>query len=164
MRSLLLRPTGGTTQPQGSQGRLPRPGEAGFDPWCLTDPNTRMSWQQDRRARQAIRLLWANDPSPDRALAVQDRINPALARGDIAYARAYGQQVGPYFCCPWSSIFLVKRPVRIGGRRLRPMQQFTLDVSAEGLAEGDAFRREILVGPFAPTDEVDYCDPAGDDH
>jgi hypothetical protein len=44
------------------------------------------------------------------------------------------------------------------------MQQFNLDVSAEGLAEGNTFRREILVGPFAPTDEVDYCDPAGDDH
>jgi hypothetical protein len=40
------------------------------------------------------------------------------------------------------------------------VQQFTFDVSAEG----GEFRRQILVGPFAPTDEVDYCDPAGEGH
>jgi hypothetical protein len=163
MPELLARPDG-TTQPAGSHGRLPRPGEAGFDPWCLTDPATRPGWQQDRRAVRAIRLLWESDPSPDRTVAIQDQIDAALARGDIAVARAYGQQVGPYFCCPWSSIFLVKRPVRIGGRRLRPMQQFTFDVSAEGLAEGERFRREILLGPFHPTDDVDYCDPVGEGH
>jgi len=153
-----------SAQPGGAHSRLPRPGEAGFDPWCLTDPATRTGWQQDRRAVRAIRLLWANDPSPERTLAIQDQINAALARGDIARARAYGRQMGPYFCCPWSSIFLVKRPVRIGGQRLRTMQQFTFDVSAEGLAEGEKFRREILLGPFTPTDDVDYCDPAGEDH
>src|SRR6266540_977404 len=153
-----------SAQPGGAHSRLPRPGEAGFDPWCLTDPATRTGWQQDRRAVRAIRLLWANDPSPERTLAIQDQINAALARGDIARARASGRQMGPYFCCPWSSIFLVKRPVRIGGQRLRTMQQFTFDVSAEGLAEGEKFRREILLGPFTPTDDVDYCDPAGEDH
>jgi len=37
-------------------------------------------------------------------------------------------------------------------------------VSAEGLAEGERFRREILLEPFHPTDDVDYCDPAGEGH
>lgn len=44
------------------------------------------------------------------------------------------------------------------------MQQFTLDVSGEELANGGAFRREILIGPFIPTDDVDYCDPTGGGH
>jgi hypothetical protein len=97
-------------------------------------------------------------------VAIQDQINGALAGGRIGYARAYGQQVGPYCCCPWSSVYLVKRPARIGGRRLRPMQQFTFDVSGEELAHGGAFRREILLGPFTPTGDVDYCDPTGGGH
>jgi len=104
-----------------------------------------MSWQQDRRAPSGdpaavgARPVAGSDPGhsgPDQR---------ALARGAIACTRAYGEQVGPYFCCPWSSIFLVKRPVRIGARRLRPMQQFTFDVSAEGLAEGEALKRELLL-------------------
>jgi hypothetical protein len=43
------------------------------------------------------------------------------------------------------------------------MQQFTFDVSAEGIAEGGQFVRRLLLGPFHPTSKVDYCDPAADD-
>jgi hypothetical protein len=64
-----------------------------------------------------------------------------------------------YFCCPWSAIYLVRRPVTIAGQRLRPMQQFTFDVSAEEMAEGGEFVRRLLPGPFHPTSKVDYCDP-----
>ena len=56
------------------------------------------------------------------------------------------------------------RSLRIGGQRLRTMQQFTFDVSAEGLAKGERFRREILLGPFTLTDDLDYCDPTGEAH
>ncbi len=52
----------------------------------------------------------------------------------------------------------------IGGRRLPSGQQFTADVSAEELAEGGAFKRELLLGSFTPTDRIDYCDPAGGGH
>ncbi len=31
------------------------------------------------------------------------------------------------------------------------------------MERGRPFRREILVGDFKPTDDVDYCLPGGDD-
>jgi hypothetical protein len=37
--------------------------------------------------------------------------------------------------------------------------QFVFDVSAEEVAEGGAFVRRIVRGPFHSTDDVDYCDP-----
>lgn len=56
--------------------RLPGPGEPGFDPWCLTDPNTRSRWQRDPQAQRAI------DYATD----------------------AQGRLVGNCHCCPWSAI------------------------------------------------------------
>jgi hypothetical protein len=74
-----------------------------------------------------------------------------------------GQAASHYYCCPWSSIYQVRRPVTIAGRRLRPMQQFTFDVSAEEMAEGGQFTRRSLPGPIHTTSEVDYCDPTSGD-
>jgi hypothetical protein len=71
--------------------------------------------------------------------------------------------ISHYFCCPWSAIYLVRRPVTIAGQRLRPMQQFTYDVSAEEIAEGGQFVRRLVLGPFHPTSTVDYCNPTADD-
>jgi hypothetical protein len=42
--------------------------------------------------------------------------------------------------------------------------QVTFDVSGEELAEGGPFVRRIVLGPFQPTSEVDYCDPEGGHH
>ncbi len=151
--------TGPSAAPVSGGARLPRPGEPGFDPWCLTDPSARAGWQADPSARRAIRTLWANDPDPARTLAIQEQIDAALARGDIAYAETRdGRRLGHYYCCPWAPIYVVKRPVDIGGRRLRALQEFTFDVSAEQVARGGRFQRELLVGSFQPTDQVDYCD------
>ncbi|MGI8714866.1 MAG: hypothetical protein ACR2NR_17140 [Solirubrobacteraceae bacterium] len=47
----------------------------------------------------------------------------------------------------------------IAGRRPASGARFTFDVSAEELAEGGEFTRELHVGGFQVTDEVDYCDP-----
>ena len=58
----------------------------------------------------------------------------------------------------------MKRPVTIGGKRLRSLQQFTYDVSAEEMLSGGAFKREILIGVFQSTDKVDYCDPQSGGH
>jgi hypothetical protein len=55
-----------------------------------------------------------------------------------------------------------RRPVTIAGRQLRPMQQFTFDVSAEEMAEGGQFVRRLLPGPFHPTSNIDYCDPTAE--
>ena len=34
----------------------------------------------------------------------------------------------------------------------------------ELIAEGGAFKRDLLVGPFSPTNDVDYCDPDAGGH
>lgn len=153
----------GVRAPAGS--RLPGPGEPGFDPWCLTSPMTRPQWQNDPAARRAVETQWRFDPDPRQTLRIQAQIDAARERGDIDFATdARGRFIGNYFCCPWSAIYVVKRPVSIGGRRLRPLEQFTFDVSAEEVLEGGEFRREILVGRFSPTSEVDYCNPLTGGH
>lgn len=149
----------------GAKGRLPGPGEPGFDPWVLTSPQTRSDWQRDPEAWRAVETQWRLDPDPRRTLEIQAEIDAALGRGDIDYATdARGRSIGNYFCCPWSAIYVVKRPVSIGGRYLRVLEQFTFDVSAEEVLEGGGFRREILAGRFSPTNEVDYCNPLTGGH
>lgn len=143
-------------------GARPLPGQRGFDPWVLTDPAARASWQRDRNAVRAIENLWYHDPDPAATLSIQGQIDAAVAAGHVqAGVTPDGSPIGNYFCCPWSAVYLVRRPVVISGRRLRPGQQFTFDVSAEEIFEGGAFKRELLVGPFSPTREIDYCNPGG---
>lgn len=163
MPALLDRPETEATTAAGP--RLPLPGHAGFDPWCLTDPASRVTWQRDAAARRAIDSLWRYDPDPAGTLTVQSQIDAAVGAGSVtAGLTADGHPIGSYYCCPWSAIYLVRKPVTIGGMRLRPMQQFTFDVSAEEIAEGGEFKRELLLGPFHPTTDVDYCDPSAGGH
>jgi hypothetical protein len=109
-------------------------------------------------ARHHARGLPAShDPHPEVTLAIQGRINAALARGSVAYAtNRHGRPVGQYFCCPWAPIYVARRPVTIAGRHLKSLEEFTLDVSAEPLASGGKFRRRILRGPFEDTASVDF--------
>ncbi len=137
--------------------KLPLPGQPGFDPWCLTDPWVRSLREGDARSRKAIELLWRRDPHPDVTLAIQGQINQALARGAVAYATdRHGRPVGRYFCCPWAPIYVARRRVTIAGRHLKTLEQFTLDVSAEPLANGGKFRRRILRGPFEDAARVGF--------
>lgn len=122
-------------------------------------------WQSDRQARRAIETLWAYDPDPRGTLDIQGEIEAAVERGDLASAtEPGGRPLGNYYCCPWAPIYAAKRPVRIAGRRLRPLQQFTFDVSAEEIAEGGQFKRELLLGNFHLTNKIDYCDPTAGGH
>lgn len=138
---------------------------AADDPWVLTDPGTLAQWQRDPAAREAIEYMWENDPDPTRTLAIQREIEDAMDGGAVDYAtNPAGAPVGPYFCCPWAPVYVAKRAVTIGGTRLRPLQQFTYDVSAEEIPEGGEFERQILIGNFTPTNEIDYCDPRRGGH
>jgi hypothetical protein len=51
---------------------------------------------------------------------------------------------------------VARRPLTIAGRRLKTMEQFTLDVSAEPLANGGKFRRRILRDPFEDAATVGF--------
>jgi hypothetical protein len=142
------------------------PGQPGFDPWQLTDPVSRGRWEQDPKGRRAVAELWRYDPDPRLTLQIQAEIEAALARGDVGFATdGNGQRLGHFFCCPWGPVYVASRPLSIGGRRLRTMEQFIFDVSAEGVALGEPFKREIMVAVFHPTQKVEYGDPtAPPDH
>jgi len=139
------------------------PGGTSFDPWCLTEPGSRPRWQADPRARRAVEALWAVDTDPARTLAIHAQIQAELHAGAIAPA-VENRQGSYYYCCPWSPIYQVRRPVTINGQKLSVPQQFTFDVSGEELAEGGPFVRRIVLGPFHSTTKVDYCDPAAGGH
>lgn len=134
-------------------------GEPRFDPWCLTDPDPLALWQRDAQSRRAVELLWRSDPTPERALAIQSELDESRDAGEIRYARSVAGNLGHDDCCPWAPIDEATRPVTIARRRLATGDRFTFDVSAEERAEGGAFTRELYVGEFHITDEVDYCDP-----
>lgn len=140
--------------------RLPLPGEPGFDPWCLTAPDSVRDWKADPEARRAIARLWQLDPDPARTLQIKGDIDAALARGDVALATdRYGKKLGHFFCCPWGPVYQVVRPVTLAGQRLNPLQQFVYDVTCEGVNVGAHFTREIMVGNFQPTTRHEYGDP-----
>lgn len=153
-------------QPPAASPRGQRPTEmSGFDPWCLTDPASRETWKRDPAARRAVDNLWRFDPDPPATLAVQQQIDQAEQDGSIARATdEYGRPLGHYFCCPWSAVYEVRRPVVIAGQRLPVGTQFAFDVSAEEVDEGGAFVRRLITGPFSRTDRVDYCDPTAAGH
>lgn len=140
--------------------RLPMPNEAGFDLWCLTDPEAVPKFQDDREAVRAVKTLWQLDPDPRRTLDIQAEINAAFARGDIGYALdRWGKKLGHFFCAPWGAVYVAKRPVTLGGRRLRTMEQFLFNVTCEGVNLGTPFERDIMTGNFSPTSKFEYGDP-----
>lgn len=142
------------------QSKPDLPGEANFDPWCLTDPAARKRLQADSQAGKAIKDLWAHDPDPARTLAVQTEIDEAFTRGDIAYSLdRKGDRLGHFFCCPWGAVYVTKRPVVLGGQPLKTMQEFVFDVTAEGMNLGEQFKRHIKAGAFQTTTEFEYGDP-----
>ncbi|GAA4253250.1 hypothetical protein GCM10022255_053350 [Dactylosporangium darangshiense] len=136
------------------------PGGSRFDPWCLTDRVTLKRWQRDAKAKRAIAELWRFDPDPAATMALKAEIDAAVAAGDVVLHRNRDGS-SCYFECPWSPLYEVRRPVRIAGRNLRVLQQFTLQASGDDVLTGGKFERGIIVGPFEATDEVEYCDPDG---
>jgi hypothetical protein len=148
-RPALAESAGGAARPA-----RPLPGEAGFDPWCLSEPSAARSLRRDPEARAALDHLWRSDPDPAATLALFDEVEGAAADGDIAPDDGRN-----YDCTPWPAIYTARRPVTLAGHALRPGQQFTLDicVSDHGGREAE-FRRDLYIGTFRPSDRLRYCD------
>jgi hypothetical protein len=127
---------------------FPGPGDENFDPWCLTDPRVKGRLKKMSAARDLIARMWAADPDPVRTLAIKTEIDTALFRDDIAH------DVGHFDRCPWSPIYLAKRPVTIGRKQLHPLQQFTYEVTIEYSGDRRGFVRRVVKGPFARSREV----------
>jgi hypothetical protein len=131
------------------------PGGGRFDPWCLTDPATAKRWKRDAQAKKAIAELWRYDPEPAATLALKAQLDAAVAAGDVVVYRTRDGS-SCYYECPWPPLYEVRRPLRIGGRELKVLQQFTLHISADNVPRGGRFERRIVVGPFESTEEVQY--------
>jgi hypothetical protein len=120
----------------------------------LTDPEARTQLQHVPQALNALLRMWRLDPDPARTRAIHAEIQSALNRGEIAYASNGSERLGYFHCCPWSAIYVVNRPVNLGGRRLEPMQGFVYNVGA--LDPADGFKRGILFGNFQETGDLEY--------
>ncbi|MFI5910307.1 hypothetical protein [Dactylosporangium sp. NPDC051541] len=117
-----------------------------FDVWCMTDRATLVRWKRDPGAHHALNEMWRTDPNPAATLAIQAQIEAALQTGDLWY---HVPQVGDtcYFEPPFSPLYEVRRPVRIFGVALRPGTQFAV---RGGRSRG------LVLGPFRPTQQVNY--------
>jgi hypothetical protein len=133
---------------------LPGPGQKGFDRWCLSDPRIVKSLKKIGGANTSIDLMWAGDPDPAKTLALHADIAAALVRDDIAYDSSH------YFDCPWSAVYLAKRPVKIGPYAVQPLETFTLAIDRTARRQ---FRRRILIGSFYRAGRVRYWGHSSDD-
>lgn len=135
-----------------ADGKLP--GDPGFDPWCLTDPQAAAQLRGNRRAGRAVRKMWRLDPDPARTLALQREIHAAFESGHVTFASTGTARVGYFHCCPWGPVYVANHRVTLGGTALKAMQRFVYDVGA--LNEAETFRRRILMGNFQETGDLEY--------
>jgi hypothetical protein len=146
--------------PQRSGPQLRLPGEAGFDPWCLTDPLERRRMADDGDYRRHIDAMWRADPYPERTLAIRAEIDAALTSGAVDYLPldGVGQLALLADRCPWPGVLYVKSSALIGGQELEPGERFVFTVSHDD----GSFQRSVVVVPAtddlpisadAPTDE-----------
>lgn len=147
---------------RGLRRARPLPGEAGFDPWCLSDPAAKRDLRDDPDALPALEHLWRSDPDPAATLALFDEVEQAAADGSTARS---GQAGGYYDCTPWPAIYTTRQPVTLAGHGLKPGQQFTLDICAGGMTgQAPGFRRDLLIAAFSPSDRTRYCNRDPEPH
>lgn len=132
-----------TTSPQAASVISPVP-STHKHLWALTANAARTHKQHDAYAISLLTTMWNNDPQPQRTLHLQHTIQQALAQGYIEYAT---HQQMPYFKqCPWSAIYVTKRPLVIAGDPLRAQQVFTYACDADRAHETEpkSFGNRIL--------------------
>jgi hypothetical protein len=152
--TLATEETAGRIDAAGAAGAGVLPNQPGFDIWCLTDPDARLVLENEGEARSALRRMWRKDPAPARTLAIQADIDAAFDRGVVDYAKTGRKRMGHFNRTPWGSIYVAKRGVTLGGITLRAGEHFVYDVGITSKAK--RFRRDILVGTFEPTQNVEY--------
>ncbi len=135
---------------------LPAPGEPGFDIWCLTAPEVAARLVADRQAQQELHRLWRFDPDPGQTLLLQAQLLAAVRTGKVRRALDDRGSPGSMHACPWSPVYEVTRSVQLGGRQLRPLTQFALEVSVGQFSVTGAFVRRVVTGPFSSTGRLRY--------
>jgi hypothetical protein len=135
--------------------RLP----SSVDPWCLTDPHQLGGWRSLPAARAEIQRLWAGDTTPMATITLQAQVQAAVRSRAVVFATDQsGERLGSFHRCPWPAVYEARRPVTIGGTRVMPMQQFTLDVRADAYHHSTASARGVIVSVFVPADAPDGRD------
>ncbi len=161
-----------------------RPGDPGFDPWCLTDPLERKARENDGVAAGMLDEFWKSDPNPARTLAIQVDIASALENGTADYVPEdlVGSLKQFTRKRPWPGVLWAKAPLTVGGQPLDIGDRFVLAIggageefrcaivrlSAKAAAElsddgappgpkiwGEATPRSVLDGLFAEFDVLD---------
>ena len=146
-------------RPPAARPQVALPGEPGFDPWVMTDPNSVAGIRRDPKTHAVIDDMWSLDPDPRASVRLWQDIQEAVARQDVTYARhPGGALVGYYFCTPWAAVYEAVRPVVIGDTPVPRGQRFTIECAAEGVRLGYPFKRDVVLGTFRPS-TIDYCDP-----
>jgi hypothetical protein len=126
------------------------PGDARFDPWCLTDPACRRRLAGSATAAADLDALWAGDPEPARTLAVQAQIVAAVDRGDAAYVPdgAAGTLETLAEACPWPRVLYANADLVVCDTRVGRGERFVLTVGGHGTS----FERSIAKLPVPPDD------------
>ncbi len=118
-----------TSTPPENQPRI-APATTELDIWCLTSSVARSLKENNAAAIICLKQMWENDLTPQQTLRVQQQIAHALAQGYIVDTSVEEQS---YFAqCPWSAIYLTKRPLIIAGDPLRVNQRFTYVCNVDG--------------------------------
>lgn len=128
----------------------------GFDVWCLTDPDLRLQLGGYHRAVRAIERVWNLDPDPERTLELHAAILKAFDAGSVGYAADGRGRIGHFHRCPWGPVYVARRPLDLGGRRILKGQRFVLDVGAETMERGTRFRRQVVVGRLERAESLSY--------
>ena len=127
---------------------LLRPGDPGFDPWCLTDPLAREQRDEDGVSARLLAALWRGDPDPARTVALQSELVAAIENGlaDYLPEGTYGALAEITRHCPWPGVLLAKRELAIAGEQIGAGERFVLHV---GGGDGE-FRRGLRRLPAPP--------------
>lgn len=119
------------------------------DIWYMTSDLFKRTNYGEPRATRVLNAMWNSDPDPTTTVALYESVKELERQGAV-------RPIGSFFnACPWTDIWSAQRTVRVGNKVVFPGQEFCLHIESE---PGGGFSREVIVGDFQPTDELDYCD------
>lgn len=125
---------------------------AGDRPWerdlfCLT--SQLFTRRNEVRAQRVLQMMWQADPDPAATWAWYQSIQGLDREGSV-------RATGSYFnACPWTDIWRAQTTVRVGNKVVQAGEEFCLHAEIE---RDGSYTKEIIVGNFSPTNELDYCD------
>lgn len=137
------------TRPLASAARA-----AGDRPWkrdlfCVTSELFKRGHREEARVNRVLQMMWDADPDPAATWALYQSIQGMDREGSV-------RATGSYFnACPWTDIWRAQTTVRVGNKVVREGEEFCLlaEIEPDG-----SYTKEIIVGNFSPTNELDYCD------